>query len=115
MGIRRHHIERDAVKEEHVPSGEIPHGDLKGLKMGTVWVDPPSIAAGTSANVDVTVTGLTTSHRILATCQAGLEAGLVPQAVHVVTDNTLRVRLYNSTAAAIDGSPRLWFYIAWIP
>jgi len=27
----------------------------------------------------------------------------------------LRIRLYNPTAAAIDGAARDWLYIAWIP
>jgi len=105
MGVARHHIATEAVGKEKI----------KGLLLGTVSVDPPSIGAGASANVDVTVTGLTTSHRVVAMCQDALEAGLVPQAAYVPSANTLRIRLYNPTAGAIDGASRSWFYIAWIP
>jgi len=78
-------------------------------------VDPPSIGAGASANVDVTVSGLTTSHKVVVMCQAALEAGLVPQAASVPSANTLRIRLYNPTASPIDGASLSWFYMAWIP
>jgi len=115
MGVRRYHVERDAVRGEHIPSGAIPWGDIKDLKIGTVSVDPPSIAAGASGDVDVTVSGLTTDYKVVVMCQSYLEPGLVPQAALVPSANTLRIRLYNPTAAAIDGGPRDWFYIAWIP
>jgi len=29
MTISRHHLSRNAVRDEHIPSGEIPYGDLK--------------------------------------------------------------------------------------
>jgi len=96
-------------------SASIPWGRLKDLKMGTVAVDPASIAAGASGNTDVTVTGLTTSHKVIAMCQDALEAGLCPQAAYVPAADTLRIRLFNPTAAAIDGASRSWLYIAWIP
>jgi hypothetical protein len=58
MVVRTYHLDFESVRKEHIPAGEIPWGDLKDLKIGVVTVDPPSIAAGASANVDVTVTGL---------------------------------------------------------
>jgi hypothetical protein len=87
----------------------------KSLLVGTVTIDPPSIAAGSTANVDVTVSGLTTSHCVLVMCQSDLEHGLIPIAAYVPAANTLRVRITNFTSAAIDGAARRWFYIAWIP
>jgi hypothetical protein len=87
----------------------------KSLLVGTVTIDPPSIAAGSTANVDVTVSGLTTSHCVLVMCQSDLEHGLIPIAAYVPAANTLRVRITNFTSAAIDGAARKWFYIAWIP
>jgi len=100
MGGRRHHVERDAIAKEHFKS------------CGTVAVDPPSIAAGAAANVDVTVTGLETTDRVLVVCTEDLEAGLVPIAAYVPSANTLRIRLYNPTAAAIDGVSRIWAWFA---
>jgi len=100
MGVKRYHVERDAVAKEHLKS------------CGTVAVDPPSIAAGAAANVDVTVTGLETTDYVFAVCTSDLEAGLVPIAVYVPAANTLRIRLYNPTAAAIDGVSRTWAWFA---
>jgi len=115
MGIRRYHLDRDSIRAEHVPANEIPWGDLKGLKIGTVDVTPGTVGAGASVNVDVSVADLTTSHRVLAMCQGALEAGLVPQAAWVPTDGTLRIRIYNPTTAAVTGATLTWFYLAWIP
>jgi hypothetical protein len=99
-----------------IKSGSITRDRLeKGLLVGTVTIDPPSIAAGSTANVDVTVSGLTTSHCVLVMCQSDLEHGLIPIAAYVPAANTLRVRITNFTSAAIDGAARKWFYIAWIP
>lgn len=90
-------------------------GKLTNLIVGTVSVDPANIGAGASGNTDVTVTGLTTSHKVVAMCQDALEAGLVPQAAYVPAPDTLRIRLFNPTASAIDGAAKTWFFIAWIP
>jgi hypothetical protein len=99
-----------------IKSGSITRDRLeKSLLVGTVTIDPPSIAAGSTANVDVTVSGLTTSHCVLVMCQSDLEHGLIPIAAYVPAANTLRVRITNFTSAAIDGAARKWFYIAWIP
>jgi len=106
MSVRGWHIPKAAINAAY---------HIEGFMMGVVSVDPPSIGAGASANVDVTVSGLTTSHRVVAMCQSDLEAGLVPQAAYVPADGTLRIRLYNPTAAAIDGVARDWLFIAWIP
>jgi len=82
---------------------------------GTVSVDPPSIAAGAAVNVDVTISGLTTDHVVLLQIPAALEAGLVYGGCVVTAANTLRIRLANVTAAAIDGVARDWKYVAWTP
>jgi len=115
MGIRREHLSRNILHAEHIPANEIPWGDLKGLRIGTVDVTPGSVGAGASVNLDVSVAGLTTSHRVIVMCQGELEAGLVPQAAYVPVDGTLRIRLYNPTAAAVTGATLTWFYLAWIP
>lgn len=85
--------------------------DLKLVKVGSVSIDPPSIAAGAAANVDVSVSGLQTTDIVFVECAADLEAGLIPLAAYVPAANTLRVRLFNSTAAAIDGAARTWNYL----
>jgi len=115
MGIKRHHVERSSVRDEHIPADEIPFKDIKGYMKGTVSVDPPSIGAGATANVDVTISGLTTDHVVVLQIPAALEAGLVYGGCVVSAANTLRIRLGNVTAAAIDGVARDWTYVAWTP
>jgi hypothetical protein len=109
-------IRAETITGDRIAKGTITRDRLeKSLLVGTVTIDPPSIAAGSTANVDVPVPGLTTSHRVLVMCQSDLEHGLIPIAAYVPAANTLRVRITNFTGAAIDGAARTWFYIAWIP
>jgi hypothetical protein len=109
-------IRRETITGDRIAKGTITRDRLeKSLLVGTVTIDPPSIAAGSTANVDVSVPGLTTSHKVLVMCQDNLEHGLIPIAAYVPSDGTLRVRITNFTSAAIDGAARTWFYIAWIP
>jgi len=84
-----------------------------GIDVFTVDIDPPSIAAGAAANVDVTVTGrgLVTTDRLVAIPPNDLEAGLVLVMTEVPASDTVRVRLYNPTAAAIDGASKTWTFI----
>jgi len=100
MPIPRYHLGRNSVAKEHFKS------------CGTVSVDPPSIAAGAATNVDVTVSGLETTDYVIVVCTSDLEAGLIPIAAYVPSANTLRIRLYNPTAAAIDGASRTWAWFA---
>ena len=79
---------------------------------GSVTIDPPSIAGGATADVDVTVSGLTTSHKVTIQCQGALEHGLVCIAASVPAADTLRVRISNLTGVAIDGAALTWAYIA---
>jgi hypothetical protein len=109
-------IKKESITGDRIAPKTITRDRLeKDLLVGTVTIDPPSIAAGSTVNVDVTVPGLTTSHRVIVMCQSDLEHGLIPIAAYVPAANTLRVRITNFTAAAIDGAARTWFYIAWIP
>ncbi len=79
----------------------------------TVSVNPASIAAGAVGTTDVTVTGLTTSHRVVATPQGGLGAGLAVNGVSIPSNGTLRIHLYNPTAGAVDGGAVTWAVFAW--
>lgn len=83
---------------------------IPGVDVFTVAIDPPSISAGSASNVDVSVTGrdLSTTDLIIPIPPTDLEAGLVPITAIVTAANTLRVRLYNPTTSAIDGSSRTW-------
>ena len=85
---------------------------VTGVRFGTVAVDPPSIAANTTANVTVTVSGLTTSDKAWVTPVNALEDGLVAESAEVTAANTLSIGIRNTTGAAIDGASRNWQYLA---
>jgi len=80
---------------------------------GTVAIDPPSIAKASTSNVDVSVSGLLTSHRVYVQCQSDLENGLVCIAAYCPVNGTLRLRITNWSTAAINGALRTWAYQAY--
>ena len=90
-------------------------GDTGGgpALQGTVAVDPPSIAKASTANVDVSVAGLVTGHKVFVQCQSDLETGLVCIAAYCLANGTLRLRISNWSSAAIDGASRTWAYEAY--
>jgi len=90
-------------------------GDAAGPALqGTVSVDPPSIAKASTSNVDVSVAGILTSHRVYVQCQSDLENGLVCIAAYCPVNGTLRLRITNWSTAAVNGAARDWAYQAYI-
>ncbi len=81
----------------------------------TVWsgwtaaatLDFGSIAAGASASLTMTVTGAVISMPVALGAPANLEAGLLAFGL-VTATNTVTVRLFNSTASAIDPVSNTW-------
>jgi len=111
-----------AIQSEQVAHSELvgggqtdkhSHAGGGAALVGTVTIDPPSIAKASTANVDVTVSGLLTTHKIWVQCQSDLEHGLVCIAAYCPTDGTLRVRITNWTSSAINGAARTWAYQAY--
>jgi len=90
-------------------------GDTGGgpALQGTVSVDPPSIAKASSANVDVSLAGLVTGHKLFVQCQSDLETGLVCVAAYCPVNGTLRLRISNWSSSVIDGAQRTWAYEAY--
>lgn len=70
-------------------------------------LDFGSIAAGTTAELTVTVTGAATTDDVTANPASSLEAGLVWSAV-VTSANTVTIRVANVTTGAIDPASRSW-------
>ena len=68
----------------------------------------------TSVDVTVTVTGLTTSHKVMVTPAADLNAGIFVTAGYPTTANTLGIQLQNTTGGAITTSAFNLTYWAWI-
>ena len=76
---------------------------------GQVTYDPASLAAATARSDTATLTGLLTTDVIRGVHTAvitgtGWDGGLVIQGLDVSSANTLRVRLTNPTAGALDGA-----------
>lgn len=67
-------------------------------------VDFGSIATVTTGTVDVTVTGLTTSDKVVSVCYEGVgnDDVLYLPVVNIPAADTLRFRAYNPTAGALD-------------
>ena len=81
---------------------------------GTVSVNPTAITKYETVNVDVTVIGLLTGHRVFVQCQSDLENGLVCVAAYCPVNGTLRLRISNWSSSAIDGATRTWIYQAYV-
>lgn len=82
----------------------------RGVKT-TVSVDPPSILAGATGTVDVTIANLSTTRRfqrLVWIPAALLEAGLQVASVAVQATNTARITFRNVSAETINGDARDW-------
>ncbi|KJS23144.1 MAG: hypothetical protein VR72_02975 [Clostridiaceae bacterium BRH_c20a] len=65
--------------------------------------DLASVTAGTTVDVDITVTGVTTSDRIVGILPpVALEHGIIIQSARVKSANTITIRISNVTAGDID-------------
>lgn len=82
----------------------------KGRALATVSVDPPSIAAGQTGYIDVTLTGakVTPHQRAVFLPPADLEAGLEVTTTPIIDTDTVRVSFRNTSGDTIDGVARDW-------
>lgn len=83
---------------------------LTYIASGSVAVDPASIAALTSAETQVTITGAAVGDIVVMNIPASLETGLIYSGVRVSAANTVQIRISNMTAAGVDGISRSWGY-----
>jgi hypothetical protein len=79
------------------------HSDLSA----SATLDFPSIAPATGAELTVTVTGAATGDTVYVAAPASIEARLVWNA-HVSAANTVKIRVTNITASAIDQASASW-------
>lgn len=78
-------------------------GNAASINLIQATIDLPEIAANTSEENDVTVTGLKVGDFVSAVNQT-FEAGIVIVPTRVAADDTLPVRAINSTGSAVDAS-----------
>lgn len=84
---------------------------LVQFKLTGISVNPPNILAASVANVDVAIPEVKVGDFVDMQPPETLEGGLVPQGATVPVNGTLRVRISNPTAGAIDGAALLWNFI----
>lgn len=85
--------------------------DIKQISIGTVALDPASLAALTKANTDFTLTGAADGDVVLMVPPSDLEDDLLPCGAVVTAANTVSVYLYNGSDSAVDGAEKTWTYI----
>jgi len=104
MTISRHHLSRNAVRDEHIPSGEIPYGDLKADTIEIVIpfmmsAEPKSAPADSVGTKDVEETLIippTDMFKHLKSAQVAISYTWAPTA-----DGAFQ--LYDSTAGVVRG------------
>lgn len=84
--------------------------DLTLVMKGTVSVDPASLLAATTNDTSVTITGAALGDVIVMNPPDALESGLVFGGARVTAANTVKVRVGNVTAGAIDAAAASWTY-----
>jgi hypothetical protein len=110
MGITHH--DGLSVGEDGLNVGT--GSDIKKIKSGTVTVDPASIAATTSGETAVTITGVAVGDIVIFEPPSALETGLAYGATgRVSAADTVQLRLTNVTGLAIDGASLTWRYL-WV-
>lgn len=82
--------------------------NLAPLRPHLFTIDPGSAATITAGNIDVTVPGIRTGDCIIAIPPQTLTAGVFPVALRAPSDNTLRLRVCNPTAGAVDAASAVW-------
>ena len=77
---------------------------------GTVSVDPGSIGATTRGSVNVTISGLSTTDRVILQPPTGLNVELLFCGCDITASNTLTIYLYNKSGDAINDGALTWKY-----
>jgi hypothetical protein len=81
------------------------------LVVGTVSIDPASLAALTKVGEDFTLTGAQAGDAVIMIPPATLEDDLIPCGAVVTAADTVTVYLYNSSDGAVDGADLTWTYM----
>jgi len=104
MTISRHHLSRNAVRDEHIPSGEIPYGDLKTNAIQLVipvmmTAEPRTVAADSTGIKDV----FTTRFVPITGMLKHLKSAIVSVAYTWAATADGTIQLYDYTAGVVRG------------
>ena len=86
---------------------------ITDIKAGQVSIDPASLGKQSIGTQTVTVTGLTTNHKVVVTPGTTLPAGVFVAAAWVSSTNTLSVTFHN-WGGAVDAAAINLTYFAWV-
>jgi len=78
---------------------------------GTVFVDPPNIAANSSGTVAVNITGVQTGDLVFLTPPSGMETDLIFQGADVTAEGTVTIQIRNVSGGDVDGASLEWSYM----
>ena len=82
---------------------------------GQVNIPSQTIAKNTTTvNVTVTVTSLTTSHKVIVTPADNLNSGVILTAAYPTAANTLGIQLQNTNAGSLTTAAFDLTYLAWV-
>ena len=87
-----------------------PGTEFDRVRLATVAVNPASLAAVSTSETDVTIAGVAVGDFVVAMPPA-LEAGLVYGGCRVSAADTVKVRLGNVTAGAVDAASANWIFL----
>lgn len=80
------------------------------IEIGTIDIDPASIAAAGEGETTVTLAGAKVGDIVFVN-PVSLDTDLFPKGARISAANTLAVTIGNEGAGAVDGASREWHYI----
>jgi hypothetical protein len=101
-----------------------PAATVSRLRIGTgstinkntksfMTIDPPSIPASSTVDFDVTVTGAEPGDIIIFQPHHNITPGLSYSHANIISSNTVRIRMANSTAGGLNCPALPWYYDLW--
>lgn len=81
--------------------------NVNAMITATATLDFPSIAAGATAELTMSVNFATVGDVVSANPSTTLESGLI-WCAYISASNTVTIRIHNTTAGAIDPASRTW-------
>ena len=88
------------------------YGPHNPIRVYTETIDLASVAANTSAEQDITVTGVTTSDVILNVIKPTAEAGIGIVGARIKAADTVALTIMNATASAVNAASQAgWQFV----
>lgn len=92
-------------------STTIPRGNLLKVFAVSVTWDPAAVATATTAEQNVTVTGVQVGDIVLAYNKPTNTAGAMPVNARVSAANTVSVSFVNPTAGSVNPASETWTFV----